>query len=97
MPIVNADAGSQPNDSTVDEETSSESATDDESLSDDQRVKKKQKREKVGFRDRKVYFCYLFRTHHKIIIYATMIEKLVVDKFIFSCFIFNLLSIFFII
>ncbi|XP_055295888.1 calcium uptake protein 1 homolog, mitochondrial-like isoform X2 [Sitodiplosis mosellana] len=49
-PVVNADAGTKPKDSTVNEEDSS----DDESLSDDQQVKKKQKREKVGFRDRKI-------------------------------------------
>lgn len=50
-PVVNADAGTEPKDSTVDEDLS-----DDENLSDDQQVKKKQKREKVGFRDRKVSF-----------------------------------------
>lgn len=50
-PVVNADAGTQPKDSTVDEDSS-----DDENLSEDQQVKKKQKREKVGFRDRKVLF-----------------------------------------
>lgn len=48
-PAVSADAGTEPN-STVTDDTS-----DDESLADDdQQVKKKQKREKVGFRDRKV-------------------------------------------
>lgn len=55
MPTVDADAGTAPKDSTVDEDT-----TDDESLSEeDQQVKKKQKREKVGFRDRKVNHCCL--------------------------------------
>lgn len=54
-PIVYADAGTQPNDSTVDGDTAA-SSTDDESFSDDQQVKKKPKREKVGFRDRKVNF-----------------------------------------
>lgn len=48
-PVVSADAGTKPNESTVHDDTS-----DDESLSDDQQVKKKPKREKVGFRDRKV-------------------------------------------
>lgn len=56
MPIVNADAGTQPKNSTVDEDTAPSSASDDESLSDEQQIKKKQKREKVGFRDRKVNF-----------------------------------------
>lgn len=55
VPTVDADAGTAPKDSTVDEDT-----TDDESLSEeDQQVKKKQKREKVGFRDRKVNHCCL--------------------------------------
>lgn len=48
-PVVSADAGTKPNESTVHGDTS-----DDESLSEDQQVKKKPKREKVGFRDRKV-------------------------------------------
>ncbi|XP_031622899.1 calcium uptake protein 1 homolog, mitochondrial-like isoform X2 [Contarinia nasturtii] len=48
-PVVNADAGAEPKYSSVDEDT-----TDDEGLSDDQQVRKKQKREKVGFRDRKI-------------------------------------------
>lgn len=59
-PTVNADAGTQPNASTVDGDTMSSSASDDESSSDDQQVKKKPKREKVGFRDRKVCFQKLF-------------------------------------
>lgn len=53
-PIVYADAGTQPKNATVDGDTASSSTSDDESLADDQQVKKKPKREKVGFRDRKV-------------------------------------------
>lgn len=60
-PIVYADAGTQPKDSTVNGETTSASTSDDESLAEDQQVKKKPKREKVGFRDRKVeHFTILF-------------------------------------
>lgn len=51
-PVVSADAGTKPNESTVNEDVS-----DDGSLSEDQQVKKKKNREKVGFRDRKVIAC----------------------------------------
>lgn len=50
---MSADAGRKPNESTVNEDTS-----DEETLTEDQQVKKKQKREKVGFRDRKVIACF---------------------------------------
>lgn len=53
-PIVYADAGTQPKNAEVDGDAASASTSDDESLADDQQVKKKPKREKVGFRDRKV-------------------------------------------
>lgn len=53
-PIVYADAGTQPKNATVDGDAASSSTSDDESLAEDQQVKKKSKREKVGFRDRKV-------------------------------------------
>lgn len=66
-PIVNADAATQPKDSTVDGDTTTSSSTsDDESLSDEQQVKKKQKREKVGFRDRKVNFHIHFDIQQKL-------------------------------
>lgn len=48
LPAVNADAGATP-DSSVDEDSSDEDANDE-----GQEVKKKSKKEKVGFRDRKV-------------------------------------------
>lgn len=51
-PVVNAEAGASVNEDSID----------DEELSDDQQVRKKQKREKVGFRDRKVMNIYLATT-----------------------------------
>lgn len=50
FPTVNADAGATP-DSSVDEDSS-----DDELNADGQQIRKKAKKEKVGFRDRKVKF-----------------------------------------
>lgn len=52
IPTAYADAGTQPNDrenAAIEEDTS-----DDEASEEDQQMKKKAKREKVGFRDRKV-------------------------------------------
>lgn len=59
FPSVDADAGVQPStadaEATPDEELSAKNADSDaESIGDDQEVKKKSKKEKVGFRDRKV-------------------------------------------
>lgn len=61
IPTVNTDAGAEPNatNSTVNEDMS-----DDESAADDQQVKKKSKKEKVGFRDRKVLPNYLQQQQH---------------------------------
>lgn len=57
IPTVNADAGTEPKNtnSTVDGDTS-----DDEGVTDDQQAKKKSKKEKIGFRDRKVRLCKNF-------------------------------------
>lgn len=57
IPTLNADAGNEPKNTnkTVDGETS-----DDEAVTDDQQAKKKSKKEKIGFRDRKVRLCQFF-------------------------------------
>lgn len=64
VPTVNADAGTEPKNasSTVDEDMS-----DDENIADDQQVKRKTKKEKIGFRDRKVlprFFFFIYLDHN---------------------------------
>lgn len=52
IPSVNADAGTEPKSGT--KSTVADDSSDDDSITDDQQVKRKAKKEKVGFRDRKV-------------------------------------------
>lgn len=84
-PVVSADAGTKPNESTVNEDVS-----DDESLSEDQQVKKKKNREKVGFRDRKVIACLLTSANYSP--FDFWIFSVGFDFLNYSCFNFYLLS-----
>lgn len=57
VPIVRAEAATTPPESSLDEES------DDEANVDDPQTKKKSKKEKVGFRDRKVMLVSHAHTH----------------------------------
>lgn len=74
IPTVNADAGTEPKNtnSTVDEDTS-----DDEGMTDDQQAKKKSKKEKIGFRDRKVKALPKFHRNHgdQIVALCSLLNK----------------------